>query len=140
LAPENQIHDFNPGITPSGLFWTIRIPDDSVEIELDEAEASMDLSDLEIEDYHDIVNALMRGPSVPADVSFHVRWRGVKNRVKIRDETNGFTGHYIEDTATIRWSAQEAGFKFVSDPANTSTTVFAEIGKERNGVFFHDSD
>jgi hypothetical protein len=140
LAPANQIHDFNPGIAPSGLFWTIRIPNDSVEIDLDEAEASMDLSDLEIEDYHDIVNALLRGPSVPADASFHVRWSGVKNRVKISDQTNGFTGNYIEDTATIHWSAREAGFKFVSDPANTSTTVFAEIGRERNGVFFHDSD
>jgi hypothetical protein len=28
------------------------------------------------------------------------------------------------------------GFTFQSDPASTSTTAFAEIGTERNGVFF----
>jgi hypothetical protein len=34
MGPEgsrgDQIHDFNPGIAPSGLFWTVRLPDDSV--------------------------------------------------------------------------------------------------------------
>ena len=100
----------------------------------------MDFSDLETRDFHDLVNTLQRGPSVHADVSFRIRWSGVKARVMLRDDTNQFTGNYIEDTATIGWSAQEAGFKFVSDPENTSTTVFAEIGKERNGFFFHGSE
>ena len=136
VASGDQIHDFNPGIAPSGLFWTIRIPDESVEIDLEDATASMTVNNLEIEDYHDLVNALMDGPSVPANVSFHVRWSGVSKRVKTRDETNHFVGSYIEDTATIGWSARRKGFKFVSDPADTSTTVFAEIGRERNGVFF----
>jgi hypothetical protein len=140
LAPANQIHDFNPGIAPSGLFWTIRVPDERVDVDLEDATASMNLSDLEIRDFFTLTNALQGGKSVHADASFHVRWSGVTNRVKLRDATNQFTGNYIEDTATINWSAQEAGFKFVSDPANTSTTVFAEIGHERNGVFFHDSD
>jgi len=136
VASGDQIHDFNPGIAPSGLFWTIRIPDESVEVDLDDAEASMSLSDVEIRDFFNIGNALMRGKSIHADVSFHIRWSGVKKRVKTSDETNQFVGNYIEDTATMAWSAQEEGFKFVSDPADTSTTVFAEIGRERNGVFF----
>jgi hypothetical protein len=140
VDPAHQVHDFNPGITPSGLFWVIRIPDESVEVDLNEAEASMDLSDLDMEDYHDIVNAVHDGPSVPANVSYHIRWHGVKDRVHVRDEKNEFVGNFIEDTATIRWSAQTKNFKFVSDPANTSTTVFAEIGHERNGEFFHDDD
>jgi len=88
------------------LFWTIRIPDDSVEVDLDEAEASMKLSDVEIEDYHDLVNALKRGPSVHADVAFHVRWNGVTKRVHVRDEKNEFVGNFIENTATIEWSAE----------------------------------
>jgi hypothetical protein len=29
------------------------------------------------------------------------------------------------------------GFRFRSDPAATSKTTFAEIGSERNGIFFH---
>jgi hypothetical protein len=136
LAPQNEIHDYNPGVFPSGLFWTIRIPDESVEIDLDEATASMDMSDLETRDFHDLVNTLQRGPSVPADVSFRIRWSGVKARVKLRDDTNQFVGNFIEDTATVGWSSHQEGFKFVSDPASTSTSLFAEIGRERNGVFF----
>jgi len=96
----------------------------------------MDFSNLDIRDFHDIVNSLQRGPSVPAEVSFRIRWSGVKARVNVRDTTNQFVGHFIEDTATVNWSSKQEGFKFVSDPAKTSTTVFAEIGRERNGVFF----
>ncbi len=136
VAPSHQIHDFNPGITPSGLFWVIRVPDTTVEVELDEAEASMDVSKLDVEDFHDIVNAVHEGPSIPASVSYHIRWRNVIRRVQVQDPTVGFDGDFIEDTATIEWSAEEQGFRFVSDPADTSTTLFAEIGSERNGVFF----
>jgi hypothetical protein len=98
----------------------------------------MDFSDLETRDFHDLKNTLQRGPSVPADVSFRIRWSGVKARVKLRDDKNQFAGNFIEDTATVGWSSRQKGFKFVSAPASTSTSVFAEIGRERNGVFFHD--
>src|SRR5262249_10263676 len=132
----NQVHDFNPGIAPSGLFWTIGIPNGSVEIELEEAEASMSLSDVELSDFFNIPNSLMRGKSIHADTSFSVRWHGVKSRVHLHDVVNHFDARVIEDSATIEWSAEEEDFQFVSDPAETSTTVFAEIGSERNGVFF----
>ncbi len=132
----NQVHDFNPGIAPSGLFWTIRIPDESVEINLDNATASMKLSDVELRDHFNVPNSLLRGPSVPADLSFHMRWSGVLQRVHLHDEQNTFDAHVIEDTATMALSASTQGFTFVSDPADTSTTIFAEIGSERNGVFF----
>jgi hypothetical protein len=136
VAPPNQIHDFNPGIAHSGLFWTIRAPHESVEVDLDDATASMKLSDVEIEDYHDLVNALKDGPSVPADVSFHMHWSGVQQRVHLHDEQKKFDAHLIVDKATLAWSARTKHFKFVSAPENTSTTVFATIGSERNGVFF----
>jgi hypothetical protein len=96
----------------------------------------MTVDQLEIEDYHDFVNALKDGPSVPSNVSFHMRWSGVQQRVHLHDVQKKFDAHLILDTATIGWSARQKGFKFVSDPANTSTTVFATIGSERNGVFF----
>jgi hypothetical protein len=96
----------------------------------------MDMSDLETRDFHNLVNTLHRGSSVHADVSFRMQWSGVKARVTVRDDTNQFVGHFIEDTATVNWSSHQEGFKFVSDPASTSTSLFAEIGRERNGVFF----
>jgi hypothetical protein len=96
----------------------------------------MDFRNLETRDFHDIVNTLQRGPSVSAHVTYRIRWSGVKARVKLRDDTNQFVGNFIEDTATVSWSSKQKGFKFVSDPASTSTSLFAEIGRERNGVFF----
>jgi hypothetical protein len=96
----------------------------------------MDFTDLQTRDFHNLVNTLHRGPSVPADVSFRIRWSGVTDRVQIRDEKDKFVGDFIEDTATVSWSSKQRDFQFVSAPASTSTSLFAEIGRERNGVFF----
>lgn len=136
VAPANQIHDFNPGTTPSGLFWTVPVSNDDVQIDLDNATAFMRLTDFDLEDYHTLKNAILDGPSVPASVSFTIQWSGVLQRVAESSTTETYRGQFIHDTATVAWTAQEQGFSFVSDPAETSTTTFAEIGRERNGVFF----
>src|SRR5260370_6690672 len=112
VVPANQIHDFNPGIAASGLFWTIRVPDESVEVDLEDATASMDLNDVEVRDFGTIVNSLMHGPSVPADVSFHVRWSGVKNPGHLHHEENEVDPRVIEDQATIPLSAPRQDFQF----------------------------
>jgi hypothetical protein len=39
-----------------------------------------------------------------------------------------------ENQATLSFSASQAGFTFVSDAANTSTSVFAQLGRESNGI------
>ena len=76
-------------------------------------------------------------PWVDAVVSFHVEWSGVGRRFSHSDVENDFTGQFIENTATIAWSARQPGFSFVSDPANTSSSYFSMIGRERNGVYFN---
>src|SRR5260370_21873561 len=87
----------------------------------------MDLNDVEVRDFGTIVNSLMHGPSVPADVSFHVRWSGVKNRVHPHDEQNELSARVIEDNAPPPSSAQRQGFKFFSDPPKSPPTTFAYI-------------
>ena len=99
--------------------------------------ASVIASGLETKDFHDTVNDLQHGPSVPATTSFDVQWSGRKGQVKVRNADQGFRGQFVETSATMEWSAvSEAGFEFVSDPATTSHTVFARLGQEKNGVFF----
>jgi len=99
--------------------------------------ASIIASGLETKDFHDTVNDLLHGPSVPAIASFDVQWSGRKGQFKVRNAAQGFRGQFVETSATMEWSAvSEAGFEFVSDPAETSTTVFARLGQEKNGVFF----
>lgn len=146
-----QIHDFNPGVPkapdPSaGLFWTAPIGMRSAAIDLGEATASLHLKDFVTKDFFNNKNNwITTTQPVEAIVSYTIRWSGVNARVDIVDfENTGlttnrrFAGRFIEDTATVEWSVSvpSMGFTFSSDPAVTSKSVFAEIGRERNGVFF----
>jgi hypothetical protein len=129
----SQVHDFNPGISSTGVFWTAPIDRGSVKIALGSGSAALHVSDLEVEDYGNVVNALMDGPSVDATVSFDVSWHGVVERVNIRNRTIDFGGEFVRNEAELVWSAAESGFTFQSDPL---TSDFATLGHERNGVFF----
>ena len=138
-----QIHDLNPStFPPVGLFWTIQLPDDSVEIQPGKGSASLQASDVPILDYGNVLNALFNGhnpPPVPGTVSFRVVWSGVNQRVNIRntDPTfGGFAGEFVRNTAQMEWTATVGDLTFVSDPLATSSSTFAEIGHERNGSFF----
>ncbi len=102
-------------------------------VNLGDGSAALHVADLAIGDFGNVVNALTGGPSVPATVSFDANWGGVDERVKIRNESTGFAGEFIRNTATLVWSASESGFSFTSDPLASG---FATIGHERNGVFF----
>ena len=138
-----QIHDLNPStFPPVGLFWTIQLPDDSVEIQPGKGSASLEASDVPILDYGNVLNALFNGhnpPPVPGTISFRVVWSGVNQRVNIRniDPTfGGFAGEFVRNTAQMEWTATVGNYTFVSDPLATSSSAFAEIGHERNGSFF----
>ena len=136
MAPENQIHDFNPGITPNGLFWTAAIPDRAVDVNPGAGRARMVVEDLPVQDDFTLLNSLLRGPNVPAVVSFDTRWFAPGDATRYRNEALQFVGRFLRTQASLVWSAAEEGFTFQSGPAATSTTVFAEVGHERNGVFF----
>jgi hypothetical protein len=157
VAPDgsNQVHDFNPGITPEGVFWTVPFPKHAVHIDFngDDDEGNdddhgRDRADVQVKDYgildwFNIVNSLTRqsgagpGSSPPArtTVSFDMKWRGSHQRVHLRNDTQKFVGDYLLDTASITWSAHVAasGFTFHSTSSNS---LFAVIGRERNGTFF----
>jgi hypothetical protein len=132
----SQIHDFNPGIDDeTGLFWVAAIDRGSVRVNLGDGSASLHVADLEVEDYGNVVNALLDGPSLEASVSFDVTWSGVDERVKIRNTSTDFGGEYIRNGATVVWSASnESGFTFQADLLKSD---FATVGHERNGSFFH---
>jgi hypothetical protein len=133
-----QVHDFNPGIEPfpGGVFWTKRIESNQGHVDLedgeDEGEARLNVTDMALEDYHDLVNALMDGHSQEASVAFDVRWVGNGGAFEASSADFSFTG--VKGTASIEWSGRnESGFQFHSNPGNT--TSVAILGRERNGVF-----
>jgi hypothetical protein len=102
--------------------------------------ASMTVANLRLFDFFNIPNGLFRflNPvSVGAICSFDNHWSGpVTNRSHVSDPTVGFAGEFVLSQATMTWSAAtDDGFRFVSDPAGT-TSAFAQLGHMRNGVFF----
>jgi len=103
-------------------------------VDFDDGDASMQASRLRTRDFFSFPNALSGGSSAPATVSFDVQWHGDGAPINVRDVQNKFVGDFIATTASIEWSAREAGFRFKSDPETTNE--FSEIGRERNGVFF----
>ena len=156
----DQIHDFSPGIPTSGfsrgLFWTQHIPIHTVTVNLGDATASLELRGLPVKDFFTVGNSFLNFlppdqqppgvvPPVPAFVDLTMQWSGKKARVDVTDfEDTGltsnhrFAGRFIEDTATIQWSVMvpSVNFTFRSDSTRTFESEFAEIGRERNGVFF----
>ena len=56
-----QLHDFNPGITQNGLFWTAFAPRESVQVDLRAGTASLNVRNLHMKDYFDFENAVVGG-------------------------------------------------------------------------------
>jgi hypothetical protein len=110
--------------------------DDVLLVDFEAGEATL-IVDIDVLDHTKKENAFVLGPAVPAALTYEVRWRGpTKRDITVQDANNGFRGRFLENQATLSLSVSQAGFKFVSDPANTSTSVFAQLGREFNGIFF----
>jgi hypothetical protein len=133
-----QTHDYNPGYSMNGAFWTTRVPTPSVSVDPDAATARFALADFATPDWVTLGNALAAGPNVPAAVTFDCRWQPGPNPHTFEqvDSANGFRGKFTDGVATVSWSSKQDGFMFQSDPAATSKSLFAIVGRERNGVFF----
>jgi hypothetical protein len=147
--PTHQSHDWEPGIAPSGLFWTVPISDWAIDVEPGAGRARFHARDVAVTDYHDFFNAVFGGgpTPVPAHVSFDVSWSGNGDRQKIRDEKFGFAGHYVTGATTISFKArnQRGEVIYASDHAGQYNPSVDQggsgspaVGHERNGVFFHE--
>jgi hypothetical protein len=136
--PTSQVHDFEPGILPSGLFWTVPIKPRLVALRPARGSARFAASRMAMPDFHDFFNAVSPAPtSVPGHVTFDVRWLPDGAAQKITDATFGFEGKFVPSAATIRFAVCDdaTGVTYTSDDAG-QVTIGGGVGKERNGVFF----
>jgi len=118
------------------LFWTIPIPEKTISVNFGAGTAAFQASNVDVEDYHDVVNALLDGPEVDAEVAWDIRWSEPVTRTKIRDVQNAFEGDFVQNVAHIGWADETETATFVSDPASTSVNEFSLLAHERNGAFF----
>jgi hypothetical protein len=138
--PTQQFHDWEPGIEPSGLFWTIPFPGGAATADPGAGTARLRGESIAVEDYHDFFNAIAETPDPaprPSHVSFDVRWQGGGDRMKVRDPDFGFVGQFVAGDATIDFSCRDDDSPVVyTSVAEGQSTVGAGVGHERNGVFF----
>ena len=133
---KNQTHDFDPGIAPSGLFWTVPVSPGGAQFDLTAGTASLTVPNVPLLDYGTVPNALMHGKFTPATGSLQVTWKASGAPVPMHDDKVGWGGAFMPATATCSWSAQTTGFSYVTDPASTSKTIFATLGREMNGSYY----
>ena len=130
-----QIHDFNPGIEASGLFWTLPISSHNVDVSPGSGRAVMDVRNVEMEDYHDFVNAILDGPSLEGVVSFRADWAASSNKQRFHNAAQRYESNMVLTTATCSWIGETVEARYVSSPGG-QVTIYAQVGEVRNGVFF----
>lgn len=114
----------------------MKVPKESVDVNLGAGRASIRVQDLVLRDFFSIPNAINNGDSVAATVSYTIHWHGVKQRRQVHNEDLHVAGLFLDTEATIAWTGRNAlGFTFTADAAG-QTVVSAQLGHERNGVFF----
>jgi hypothetical protein len=134
--------------------WNAAIPLGSVQFDLDDEEATLNVKNIPVFDGFTVPNSLNTfhplGHVNSIVNSLRMRWSGTKNTRSVSDWADGFRGDFFENSATIEVTATTPptparscpptparnGFRFVSDPAPTTVSHFAQIGREHNGVFF----
>ncbi len=133
------MHDFNGGILPSGLFWTLDVGRSAVDFTFDDRGARLRVQNLPVIDTFQFFGA----SDTPALVDFRVEWeatgpaipQGMGSSV-VSTDPRAFLGEIAPAVSTGSFSGQEMGFEFESNRgASTSPRGYAQIGKERNGVF-----
>ncbi len=122
-------------------------------MDLDQGHARLHVENLCVYDAFTVPNSVM-GVNRPVNQvkgiinKLDIEWSGVSRRLSANQPVNQMRGNFVENNrATIAVTATTPktmvtalsnghGFKFVSDPASTSQSDFAEIGEESNGVYF----
>ena len=133
--------------------WNAPISNGSVKVDLKNGVASLKAKNILVFDAFTVPNSLDTAhPLGRVDAiidSLRIDWRTQFTK-SWRDCPDAFRGDFFEGTATIEVTATTPtvppstcppnqgrnGFRFVSDPAATTITNFAQIGSEKNGVFF----
>ena len=126
--------------------------DDAVEIDFDDAKARLKVRNMGVFDDHDLANSLTQGLGLPATVvppdgipaifpvrakvSFDIVWNGAIDTAQITNTSELFKGTFFATQTTIKWSSEQEGFSFESEPPNPARNLLSVLGREQNGVFF----
>ncbi|MEM9561306.1 MAG: hypothetical protein AAGA93_01730 [Actinomycetota bacterium] len=131
------MHDFNPGITPNGLFWTMEIPPESFVVRRGGRGARLRLRNAPVPDTFFFANNV----SVAAEIDVDLNWiarsdvitRGNGTSVP-PDAPDAYLGEMRDATCRGRADGRETGFAMRSSWL-TEEGFVAFLGHSRNGVY-----
>jgi hypothetical protein len=135
-APANQIHDFHPPISPSGLYWVVPVPKGGLIISPDGRTATLEMKNIAVVDQPKwpALDAVGR----PAIMSFRMIWKATDEKIIYDDPQKQFRVEGYRATAQIEAQVKvpSIGFSWKSDPLSESHSNFAIIGDEVNGRYY----
>lgn len=124
----------------------------AVKVDFDDAKARLTVRNLDVFDDHDLANSLTQGLGLPASavppngippmfpvrakVSFDIEWNGAIDMAQINNTAQHFKGTFFSTNTTIKWSSEQEGFTFESEPPDPERNLLSVLGREQNGVFF----
>ena len=128
-----RVHDFTGGIAPSGLVWTVPIPDDAIVVSHGGKRLDVDV--------HDVMVFDASPTEVPARVSFRMTWQGRGAARKLGrgsavppTDPAAFAGRFFRALAKGTFSGTSGTFTFQSSTTRRAGSVFAELGTEQTGA------
>ena len=132
----NQVHDFNPGISRNGVFWTVRIPSRALtRVNPGAGRAKLEVEDFLMFDYFNFPNSISDDPDrTRGRVTCEMSWRGGGRAIRVENRRQDFEGRYVSGDVRIKWRARNRrGFTFES--GRQTQVNAALVGRERNGRF-----
>lgn len=136
----NQLHDFNPGITPNGVFWIVQVPDSAVQISGNTL--TLHLQNVAVVDQLQFPTGTGHAP---VTLSFDVTYTRSGSPREVQpishDPLTAFTweGEIWAATNSGTFSAAYNDGSFSAQGSFSSSGFFGEMGTEKNGSFV-DSD
>jgi len=131
-----RVHDFTGGILPSGLVWTVPIPDESIVLSGGGKRLAVDVRDVAVID-----STAVPAADVPATVSFQMTWRGMggarrrgRGLAVGSGDPSAFVGRFFAAKAQGTFSGTSGAFTFASNPKPRVRTIFAVVGSEQTGT------
>jgi hypothetical protein len=136
LGSGSQVHDYNLGVLPSGLFWTTTVGPDEVDVDDGGRRVELDVDRMIAIDTFQFFAPTAQ----PAEVRFKVVWeangpfvaRGKGTGVAATDAA-AFLGQIAPASSKGRFSGSQLGFAF--EGRATHEGGWAQVGTERNGSF-----
>ena len=135
-APQNQIHDFHPPISPSGLYWVVPVPEGGLIISPDGQTATLEMKNVAVVDQPKW--PALDAVGMPATMSFKMIWKATDEEIIIDNPQKQFRVEGNRATAQLEAQVKvpSIGFSWKSDPLSTSHADFAIIGDEVNGRYY----